>query len=383
MESEIRRVSLSFVYQLFKAITKGNLNYIYRGVFNQRITENILSLAETNIFSKEESSTVKKRVYHIMVECLQNITRHQSVRREDRDENTGVFFIQRKDLRYFVTTGNLVQLELVEDLKSKLEMVNKLEPEDLKKYYKTVLINGHLSEKGGAGLGLIDMARKSGNKLLYDFKQIDDHFSYFYLNAEIPSGELFDEEILKKRAYSLSHISELHNMLNRHNILILFNSYFSQESMINLLSIMENHLAELKSVRKKIYQLMVEMIQNIVHHAINPGQQESGNPGMFFINESEDRYSLNTGNYILNEIAETLHLKIEKINRMTEDELDDFYNETIMNFEIESKTKAGLGLMDMRIKSRNLLEYNVKRVNDKISFFTLRANIEKTDFFKN
>ena len=100
-----------------------------------------------------------------MVEGLQNITRHQEVKAEV-DENSGIFFIQQRDGKYYITTGNVIENDKVEELRGKLEVVNSLDKVELKKYYKDVLTKGKLSVKGGAGLGLIEMSRKSGNKLL-------------------------------------------------------------------------------------------------------------------------------------------------------------------------------------------------------------------------
>ena len=45
--------------------------------------------------------------------------------------------------------------------------------------------NGKLSEKGGGGLGLIDIAKKSRNKLGYSFKEIDKDYSFFTLIVKI------------------------------------------------------------------------------------------------------------------------------------------------------------------------------------------------------
>ena len=42
-----------------------------------------------------------------------------------------------------------------------------------------------MSEKGGGGLGMIDIARKSGQKLDYEFLPIDDVFAFFTLTIKI------------------------------------------------------------------------------------------------------------------------------------------------------------------------------------------------------
>ena len=49
---------------------------------------------------------------------------------------------------------------------------------NLKHIIREILGNGKLSEKGGVGLGLIDIAKKSRNKLGYSFKEIDKDYSF-------------------------------------------------------------------------------------------------------------------------------------------------------------------------------------------------------------
>ena len=71
-------------------------------------------------------------------------------------------------------------------LKSRLEKINSLNEDELKAYYKEVLNNGMMSDKGGGGLGMIDIARKSGQKLAFDFQKVDDEYSFYSLNINIP-----------------------------------------------------------------------------------------------------------------------------------------------------------------------------------------------------
>ena len=73
----------------------------------------------------------------------------------------------------------------VEKLDQRLKKINSLDKEDLRDYYREVLGNGSVSNKGTAGLGMIDIARKSGNKLEYEFLDIDEEFSFFSLNVKI------------------------------------------------------------------------------------------------------------------------------------------------------------------------------------------------------
>jgi len=106
----IKHEELDFGFQLFQGMQKDNLGYIYRGLFTQSITDNIILLAESNLESQGESSKMRKRVFSIMVECLQNITRHQTEQEQKHSnlEQSGIFVIQKKNDCYYITTGNVV-----------------------------------------------------------------------------------------------------------------------------------------------------------------------------------------------------------------------------------------------------------------------------------
>jgi hypothetical protein len=377
--------NLSYVFELFETVQEEHINYIYRGHFDNYITENILSLAETNLVDAGEKAIVKKKVYHIMVECLQNITKHQAVGEQDSKEQSGIFFIQNKKNRYFLTTGNLIHMESIGSLRGKIEKVNSLDKDELKEYYKEMLVTGELSDKGGAGLGLIDMARKSGNKLLSDFKQMNEEFSFFYLHTEIPSSKKDKQEVdqLLDSPDNLDHITGLHHIINEKNIDVIFNSIFTQDSLMNLLSIIEGKLADSVSAKKKIFSLMVEIFQNIVHHGEPDYEEHTGKPGMFFLGETDETYNLNAINYVLNTKTEQLSNRIERLNVLNMNELDDLYSKTMMDFNTVADHRAGLGFIDMILKSKNTLNYMIKQVNDLYSFFVIQVVISKNDIGNN
>jgi hypothetical protein len=61
--------------------------------------------------------------------------------------------------------------------------------DELKDLYKEVLNRDERSGKGGGGLGMIDIARKTGKKLNFDFIRINDKLSFFSLNITIDNNE--------------------------------------------------------------------------------------------------------------------------------------------------------------------------------------------------
>ena len=365
------------VYVLFDRMLQENVEYTYRGTFTSAISETILSLAERNLDLSEIGTKIRKRVYFIMVEGLQNITRHQTPDAGAGDvDYPALFVIQKKSDGYFITTGNLIAEEDIELLTSQIEKINSLEKSELKKYSLEVLKDGHISSKGGAGLGLIQIARKSGNKLYYSFKKLGDNLNFFYLHTKINynSSETSD----KKSEESLENLTILHEHIENQKIILNFIGTFNQETLINLLSIIEKQLHGTVVLKVKVFNLMVEMLQNIVKHADNyTVNDEKGKHGIFFINEQDDLLIFNSGNFIDTERIPAFKKRLEKINNLEEGRLNEFYNETLFNFESNTNSHTGLGLIDIRMKSGNYFEYEFTKIDDKTSFFSLKVKVKK------
>lgn len=122
-----------------------------------------------------------------MVECLQNISKHAE---KDLDyfsskDGRGIFLVSKDEKEYNITTGNVIRNEKIEPLRNLLEKINSMTKEELNQLYKQQIREGRLSPKGGAGLGFIDIARKTGQKLIYSFLRIDEENSFFVLTSTV------------------------------------------------------------------------------------------------------------------------------------------------------------------------------------------------------
>jgi len=365
--------SLIYAQDLFFAMQKDNLGYIYRGFFSHEIIDSILSLAENNL-QDEQSSKVKKRVYSILVECLQNITRHQNNLNKKDTNNYGIFVIRKNNDKYFITSGNIIENKNICHVQKLIERINSLNQKELKDYYKEVLQQGRFSDKGGAGLGLIDMARKSGNNLTYKFEEINNIKSFFYLHT-IPSIISELDKISLDAEESLNNIIHIHKKMELENILLIYNGIFNQNNFLNLLSNIEGHMRGSANIRKKVFYIIVEMLQNIVKHGANMGLSENGNPGSFFISEKNNLIHITTGNYIKNEEVAHLKNKIDYVNNLSKDDLNKSFNECLFDSSLKEGTKSGLGIIDIRIKSNHHLPYQFHKINKKFSFFTFQCKI--------
>ncbi|MDZ7607939.1 MAG: SiaB family protein kinase [Cyclobacteriaceae bacterium] len=179
---------MKFIYDMHQMMLEHNIILVYEGEFTQEITKSVLAMAERNMDSIGEESGIKRKVFNVMVECLQNIVKHgEEYISGERQINTAIFMIGKHEDSYIITSGNPIKDEHVEDLRSKLDTINSLDKEGLKNLYKDIIKSGSgLTEKGGAGLGFVDMARKSGQKLEYGFESLGEGRSFFSLKTTVP-----------------------------------------------------------------------------------------------------------------------------------------------------------------------------------------------------
>ena len=70
-------------------------------------------------------------------------------------------------------------------MKCRISKINELSETELRDLYRDTLNNEQRTAKGTAGLGFIDIARKSQNKLEFEFIEVDEKTGFFCLNVTI------------------------------------------------------------------------------------------------------------------------------------------------------------------------------------------------------
>jgi hypothetical protein len=129
-----------------------------------------------------------KKVILVMIESLENIMKYREIPahiKEDEPEFTPLFSVVKDGDRYFITSCNTLETSKVYSLEQRLIYLNNLSQQGIKEYYKETITNGLFSQQGGAGLGLIEMAKISGNKIEYLFEPVCENFINFSLKITI------------------------------------------------------------------------------------------------------------------------------------------------------------------------------------------------------
>jgi len=358
------------IYEIFNGLKSDSLSFLYKGQFSDTITDKIVNLIEDNISNNlAELSSLKKKVPFLMVECFQNIVRHATVLKEEM----GFFMVRNVGSNYFIASGNGLDNLNIPSLKTRLEKINSLNKEELKEYYLEILNNEEMSKEGGSGLGLIEMARKSGQKMDFMFYPLNDIYSLFYIQIKIKSHEDQEQESVPviDTISTINNATGLHKNMRDNNVLLIQQGEFSQETLFSILTMVENNLKKQvdSSVKNNaINHVLVELLQNITKHAYSATNFKKG---IFTVSKKDEYYKISSGNFIPTESTEQIKQHIKLLISMNQDELRAFYQKTLR----ERTAAYGLGMIDLARLSSSPLEYNFYPEDNNLTFFELTVTI--------
>lgn len=133
------------------------------------------------------SLSLRKRIYSIFVECVENINKHTIPNSVSHRENNRAPYINliNEESEYVISTGNIIRKERIDQLKNRLELINQMDKEGLKASYTYIVDKELLSEEDGSGLGLITIGLKSKNKIHYDFSTLNEKYSFFEMKISV------------------------------------------------------------------------------------------------------------------------------------------------------------------------------------------------------
>lgn len=156
----------------------------HEGPVDREVVLETLPKIENQLLQEGLKKQTVRKIINISIEALQNLQLH-SFPFEDCDytELPPMFVLSICGSCVGITIGNLIANDERTVLEDKLNKINSLNDEEVKFLYGVIMKQTvvKFSTKGGAGLGLIDMKKKSGNPLEFGFQDIDDKVSYFNL----------------------------------------------------------------------------------------------------------------------------------------------------------------------------------------------------------
>lgn len=180
----------SDLYSYYCQLEEEEVILSYKGEITQEILTAIWHIIEGKLTTTKVEFSLKKRILNVAIESLQNLYHHVERPEGELAFTTfwhPIFIVSRYNSADFkILTGNYVPNQAVDKIKKKIDEVNNLNKRELKELHVNNLENNSFSKKGTAGLGLIDIARKSRNKINYDFTPTDlEEYSFFCFSTVV------------------------------------------------------------------------------------------------------------------------------------------------------------------------------------------------------
>ena len=174
----------------YKEINTGDVILSHYGTITANAITLMLDDIEQALYDRNETSKLRKKIYNVMVEALQNLFHHSGLPPQEVINKFGkkfASFVLKKeaDNTYSFISGNFLRKEKVKFIKDRIDQINYLSPDELKILYKLILNNNEFSDKGGGGLGLVDIAKRTGHDYHYMFHNYTDEFYFFCLKITI------------------------------------------------------------------------------------------------------------------------------------------------------------------------------------------------------
>lgn len=324
-----------------------NPAFAYRGTFEDYFTSIILEMAETRMVSHPQENTFNRKVSYMLVECFQNLIKHaENVGNSDLVEtDEGMFCFKNFNNGFVINSINLINQSQLADLEQMVVQVNSMSEDALKSYYLDRLENNKLSSKGGAGLGLIELARKSGQKILYKSEPADNGLFRFHQQVTL----LLDNSQIKsefEKEIEVNH--KIYSDMIGSGLQLIFKGDVSNKSLLPILDFMRAYVGKTSKVTKNLTRaahVLIELSQNITKHSMG---REYGNTGIIMMGEKDRRTVVYSGNVIGLSDKIILEEKLGYLCALEPQELTELHRKTMVaSLLFENKYRSGLGLIEI------------------------------------
>jgi len=174
---------------LQQVLQKNGILINFSGRFTQAIIEELGDAVKKYLETDSTSQNDTYNVFSVFIEQTQNIKNYGAHKSEtpmgERISNSGIVAIGKSDAGYFVSSGNIIDNKDSNSLVARLDEISGLDKAGLKKFYKEQMKKDIPPGSTGAGLGLIDMARRASRPLHYSVVQLDEQVSFFTLKVYV------------------------------------------------------------------------------------------------------------------------------------------------------------------------------------------------------
>jgi Family of unknown function (DUF6272) len=355
-------------YSFFRLFETDASSFICQGEVSEDLIGKTIRLGEYSIRRVSKFSRLRNKISFLINESLQNLIRYEEIPGIVHQTNNrpGAFMIRNSQGAYYIVSSNLVKNEKIEGLKNKLNSISQPGNETGALIHEKN--HGTLPQPGSES-GLIEMTRKSGNPLQYDFEYVNYYLSCFYLQVKLSLKNKDVEDI------TLQHSKGVFSKIHAKHVMLLYKGDFSQQSMLPVLGMIETNLkkgAERYKSRRRMFYFVVELLQNISKHAF---ERNGRRQGVLVICKNGKGYHIYSGNLIASSKVDELKAYLNGISSMDKNQLSLLYKEHLSDGKIREKGGAGLGLIDTVRYSKDKPVFDFRTHDNESTFYSFGFSI--------
>jgi len=169
----------------YEQLKKQGIIFSFSGPISQNLLEGIGATLRQKMSLEETSTNITQKVFSIFVELMQNIINYSLERgsggEADPELSSGILVIGKKNDQFYIKSGNYISGTQKDFLEEKLPVIQEMDKDELKKYYKKQRREEAREGSKGAGLGFIEMARRASTPIEYDIKPAAEQGMYFFV----------------------------------------------------------------------------------------------------------------------------------------------------------------------------------------------------------
>lgn len=156
------------------------------------------------------------------------------------------------------------------------------------------------------------------------------------------------------------------------NSLLQHSGNITQEYLDGVIEFVSK-LDEKPTLIRKISFLIVESLQNVIHHSDKTPNGETF--AYFELLKNEESYIIKTGNLLLKEKTEELEKRLQCVTTSSEEEIKEKIMNKLDNGDFSEKGGAGIGLLSIRKRVKEGMEYNIEYFKENYNFVHFEIKI--------
>jgi hypothetical protein len=180
-----------------KMLEDNNIFVIYSGPIWEGSINGMAEMLIKRLEYEDLPLSASQSVFSIFVEQMTNMLRYSEEKvicgkagDESEEISKGTFVLSIQGYCYIAYSVNTVTDKTAENLKQQIDYLNTLDKKALRKFQKKRLIEGHDNlDSKGAGVGLIEIARRATAPLEYEFTPAGEGKQNFSLYIVVEQQE--------------------------------------------------------------------------------------------------------------------------------------------------------------------------------------------------